>query len=327
MKQMNQTNDFFTRLLSVQHRMPRKMAQLAAFVSDNYVRVAFMTTREVAAAAGVSLSTVVRFPVLLGYADYDEFRSSIQERVNHDLRGISRLHTLPSADGSALHLLQRTVAADMDAMQAMLHSFDEEAFEQFVYEIVGAPSVLLVGFRSTAPLVAYSGLALRKLRAGVTYFTYADSQIYDHLHLCDHNDVLLVIGFAPYLADLLAFARHAHQHGVRIISITDSHLSPLTALSQITLLVRPGTLDFAGSLAAVGALLHAVVVQVALHLGSNAQERLQRLTDAAVDAGLYDRAGNRLPIRSEHLLNDDWPPDAPSEEHAGPWNETYLASE
>ena len=298
---MQQSTDFFTRLLSVQHRLPRKMAQLAAFISDNYVRVAFMTTREVAAAADVSLATVVRFPLLLGYADYDDFRNQIRARVNHDLRGITRLQTVPTTDGSVQTLIEEVVAAEIRAMHAMLHNFDAASFEQMVTQLVQARRVILIGFRSTAPLVTYTGATLRKMRPDVLFFSHADSHIYDEIHLCNPDDVLLFIGFAPYLAEFLTFARYAHQRELPLAAITDSPLSPLVALSRTVLMAHPGALDFAGSLATISTLLHALLLQIGRELGATAQERLQHLTDAAVAAGVYDRTGNRLPIRPDYL--------------------------
>ena len=65
-------SDVVARVAVAQPSLTPKMAQLAAFVADNYVQVAFMNTRELAAAAGVSPATVVRFPSLLGYRNFDD---------------------------------------------------------------------------------------------------------------------------------------------------------------------------------------------------------------------------------------------------------------
>src|SRR5262245_42971621 len=91
-------DDFFARLRKVQSGLPPKMARLAAYVTSNYLKVAIMSTRDLAAAAQVSLATVVRFPRLLQYPEFDALRSSIQDRVNFDLTGVERLKTVNSSD-------------------------------------------------------------------------------------------------------------------------------------------------------------------------------------------------------------------------------------
>ncbi|NJO07914.1 MAG: MurR/RpiR family transcriptional regulator [Chloroflexaceae bacterium] len=279
------------------------MAQLAAFISENYVKAAFMTTREIAAASGVSLTTVVRFPSLLGYADFDQLRESIQKLVKHDLTGVERLRTLPRhEDRSTIALLRRLVDHDIESLHALAQSFSEQPFERFCQMLVEANHVIIMGFRYIGPLVSYFGYSLQKIRPDVETWTQSDSVLYDRIRLMKATDVLVVIAFVPYPADLVALVRFAHQQQIHIVAITDSPLSPILPCANEALFVKPGWLDFVGSLAAPAALIHAIVTQVAANREDEARERLHALMDAAVQSDMYDRAATAYQLFRNHMF-------------------------
>ncbi len=286
-------DDFITRLSAVQPTLSPKMARLAGFVTEHYVQVAFMTTRELAAAAGVSLATVVRFPAMLGYPDFDGFRASIQNRVNFDLTGVERLRTLPGGNRSPAALLRRIIDADVESLRALAHTFSEPQLERFVGAVLAAERVTILGFRYVSPLTTYFGYSLAKIKPAVQAFTQADSSLYDRVRLMDSGDLLIAITCARYPADLVALVHYAHDLGVRILAITDNPLSPVLPLAEVTLLAKVRMLDFVGSLAAPAALINCIVSELGVRLGDQALTRLQALEDAATATGTYVRAGGR----------------------------------
>jgi DNA-binding MurR/RpiR family transcriptional regulator len=113
--------------------------------------------------------------------------------------------------------------------------------------------------------------------------------------------VLIVIAFARYPADLITLARYAHRCGVRLLAITDSPLSPVLPLAEVTLFAKVNMLDFVGSLAAPAALINCIVADLGLRLGEQAVARLQVLEAAASEAGIYVSAGGQS-VRAEGTL-------------------------
>ena len=157
--------DCFARLAAVQRRLSPKGATLAAFISERHVQAAFMSSRELAAAAGVSLATVVRLARTLGYPSFEALRTSLQERVNFDLTGVERLRTLPSQNRSPAALLRRIVDGDLASLRALAHTFSEPQFERFVDAIIGARRVMILGFRYLGPLASYFSYSLGKIKS------------------------------------------------------------------------------------------------------------------------------------------------------------------
>ncbi len=291
--------DIVQRLGRMQPELSPKMAKLGSYISANYLKAAFMSTRELAAAAGVSPVTVVRFITLLGYSDFDSLRTAVQERVNFELSGVERLKTLPAGKRTSATLLRRIIDADFESLNALAHSFSEPQVEIFCEALRRSPRVTILGVRYVSPLAIYFAYALSKIRDGVQAFTQADSTLYDRVHMMDGGDVLVAIAFARYPADLLALARYAHQHKVRIMAITDSPLSPVQPLAEVALYAKCNLLDFVGSLAAPAALINLLVSHTGVRMGDAALKRLESYEDAASEAGIYlgARTGKKIKVK------------------------------
>ena len=132
------TDDFLDRLAAAQPALSPKMARLAAFLCESYVQAGFMTTREIAAAAGVSLATVVRLPAVLGYPDFDALRTSIRDRVNVDLTAVERIRAMSTNGCSASALLHRIIDAEIENLTALAQTFSEAQIEGFVRAVLSA---------------------------------------------------------------------------------------------------------------------------------------------------------------------------------------------
>lgn len=283
------TADFQDRLAAARANLSPKMARIAAYISDNTLKAAFMTTTELAAAAGVSLATAVRFPLALGYADFGAFRGAIQDRVSFDLTSVERIHLQASSNRSSAALLRRIIDADMENLRALAQSFSEPQLDHFVSAIQAAERVSILGFRFVSPLTRYFVYSLEKIRFGVRGFEHSDSTLYDRIRAMNDGDVLIVIAFARYPSDIIALTRYAQTRNVRILAITDSPLSPLLPHAETALFARSPVLDFVGSLGAPAALINCIVSELGVRMGDEALKRLKLFEDVAQSAGIYVR--------------------------------------
>ena len=295
-------DDFSARLAAARGRLSPKMAIVATYVADHYLQAAFMTTRELAAATGVSLATVVRLPAALGYANFGAMRDSIRDRVNFDLTGVERLQSQPHTVRSPSALLRRIVEADIASLRGLAQTFSEPQADRFVSALMEATSVTILGFRFVNPLAVFLGYSLSKVKPNVDVWTSADSTRYDRVRLMGPGAAIVALGVARYPADLVALLRYAHQCGVPILAITDSPLSPLLPLAEVALFVKTGMLDFVGSLAAPAALINCIVSELGVRLGEQAVDRLNAVEDAATTAGIFVPAGGQAASRSVEFL-------------------------
>jgi DNA-binding MurR/RpiR family transcriptional regulator len=284
-------DDIQARLAAARPKLSPKMIDLATFLSAHLVQAAFMTTRELAQAAGISRATVTRFPEALGYNTFDEFRAALQDRVSFDLSAVEHFRLLPATGDSPLARLRQTIALDIESLQALAHTIVETDLDRFVNELVAADRVVIAGFRLASPLAWHFWYSLRKIRPNVDVVTHADSWLYDDVRLLSEGAVIVAITSARYSTEIVSLVAYAHQLGRRVLVITDSPLSPILQYSGIALFARSPRLDFVGSIGAPAALINCIVSQVAVQLGDRSLARLEALEESAAAAGAFVRAG------------------------------------
>lgn len=285
--------DFLARMATGQASFSPKMARLAAFLSDNYVQAAFLTTREIAAAAGVSLATVVRFPAVLGYPDFDSFRTSVRDRVNFDLTGVERMRALSETARTPTAMLGRIIGTEVDNFSALARTFSEPEAVRFINTLLNSNGVMIVGFRHVSPLTVYFSYSLSRIKSNVQGYTQADSSLYDRIRQLDGNDAFITISFARYPQDQLELVRYAHSLGRQILAITDSPLAPILPLADVVLYAKSSVLDFVGSLGAPTALINCLISELGVRMGEEGLARLQALEEVAEAVGTYVSGGRR----------------------------------
>jgi DNA-binding MurR/RpiR family transcriptional regulator len=278
--------DLLARIAAAQPTMSRQAAAVARYLAEHYVEAGYLTTREIARAAGVGLTTVVRFPAVLGYADMEQLKAAIQDRVGVDLTAVERMKAVP-AEGGRKSVLAHAIESDVTALRSLGRTIDEAQLERCSRQLAEASSVCVLGFRWLRPLAEYIAYALAKVRPGVSAIVHGDSTVRDRIEELGRNDVVVAAAVARYPRDLVDVARRSRERGLRLIAITDGPLSPLAPLADEALFVRQEPFDFIGSLAAMGALANALVTMTARRLGSGATQRLEMLERAAAEGAVY----------------------------------------
>ena len=69
----------------------KRQHRVAAFFLENFEDAVFMSIPQLAEAAGVSTSTIARFPQLLGYRNFPSFQKDLRQEVKQQLRPPYRL--------------------------------------------------------------------------------------------------------------------------------------------------------------------------------------------------------------------------------------------
>lgn len=84
-------SDLLVRLNKNYKTLSKGQKQLAAYITENYDRAAFITASKMGRIVGVSESTVVRFAYALGYDGYPELQKSLQELIRNKLTSVQRI--------------------------------------------------------------------------------------------------------------------------------------------------------------------------------------------------------------------------------------------
>jgi DNA-binding MurR/RpiR family transcriptional regulator len=209
----------------------------------------------------------VRFAKLFGYAGFSDFQELFKAHVK-SVKGGGRNGAnqgVRTKDNANLHFIRGLVAASHTSLGRIDDDFDLATFERMIAILGRAGLIYIIGSKRAFPVTAYISLTLSQQGVKNVLVDNIGSTAFDQIGCLGPTDAVLAVSFSPYNSitpDLVAAAR---TRKARVVSITDSALSPLVKLSDAWLEVVES--DFAGfrSLAAT------LAVGMALAQGVRAQ--------------------------------------------------------
>lgn len=225
-----------SRLIERLPNLPKRLRQCAEFVAAHPDRISFATVAEVAEAAGVQPSAVVRFCQELGFSGYGPFQQLFRDRVARPLPDYAtRIAELRAMGRDSPHaLLVEFAEAGRLSLQQLVLQVGDDQLNAAVAVLAAARTIHVVGYRRAFPVAAYFAYVLEKL--DVPVMLHAGTAGFVPSTAIQSEDALLAITFAPYTQATVDLAEAAFRRGAKVIGITDSLASPLHQMGALVLL-------------------------------------------------------------------------------------------
>ena len=276
---MESTNQDLMRIIQAKFtRLSKGQKLIADFILKHYDKAAFMTAAKLGQNVSVSESTVVRFAIELGYDGYPELQKSLQELVKTKLTAVQRLeltNDLVDEDNA----LKSVLKADMENIRTTMEKVNQKTFDAFVDSIVNADKVYIIGLRSSSALSEFLGFYLNLILNNVLVLQHGMSDIYEQMLHLGPNDVILGIGFPRYSIKTVQILKFARERGARVLCLTDSLLSPLAAIADLTVIAQSNMASFVDSLVAPLSIINALIIAVGLKRRQAVSETFGKLEE------------------------------------------------
>jgi DNA-binding MurR/RpiR family transcriptional regulator len=260
-------DDFTVRLDRLRGTLPRRLQQCADHVALHLDDIALSTVAELAKAAGVPPSAMMRFCQVMGFSGYSDMQRLFRRALTKAQPDYAtRLATLKAqGKDKPTALVAEFIEAGRLSIENLARDLDESKLEEAVSLLSRARMIHLAGFRRSFPAAAYLAYVCDKL--GLPAMLHDGVAGLSQSAALQPGDALLAITFAPYAEETLALLRQARATGLAIVCLSDPEASlpacPLSDLSDTILTV--GEVDFGAfrSLSATIALSLALAVAVA----------------------------------------------------------------
>jgi DNA-binding MurR/RpiR family transcriptional regulator len=258
-------------------------------ILDDPEVVAFGTVADLAGRAGTSGATVVRFAERIGYRGFVGLQAAVQDEMARRLRPATERIRRPSP--SPTDIAARTLAVELENLQATLGRVDRDAFDRAVALLAARrASVWVLSGQASLGVATMMAGELAMLRPGVELVTGPPVAVAGALAHVGPDDVVVAIDLPRYDRWLVDAVRRVRSTGAKVVAVTDSRLSPLAEGAAAALAVAAeGAGPFDSHVGVLG-LANALVNGVATRLRASATRRLDRVEAAWRDAGaLSDR--------------------------------------
>lgn len=267
-------------------RLSKGQKLIADYILKHYDKAAFMTAAKLGTSVGVSESTVVRFAIELGYEGYPELSKSLQELVKTKLTAVQRLE-LTNDLVNEENALKGVLKADMENIRATLEKVNQKTFDYFIDEVFRAEKIYIIGLRSSSALAEFLGFYLNLILNNVHVLQHGMNDIFEQMLNLNENDLVIGIGFPRYSIKTIDVLKFARKRNAKVMSITDSLLSPLAATSEVTLIAQSNMASFVDSLVAPLSIINAIIIAAGLKKREEVAEIFKRLEEIWEDNQVY----------------------------------------
>ncbi|MET3667655.1 MurR/RpiR family transcriptional regulator [Caulobacter sp. 1776] len=254
--------------------LSKRLQQIARYVLDEPNELALETLAVISERCGVQPSAIVRFAKSFGYAGASQmqrlFRDGLlsghaglgySERVRHFNQAVAR-----KPEGGA-DVLDEFVEGNTLALQNLGQTVSEADLREAVALIDRAETVYVIGFRRSFPVASYLAYSLQQANKRTMFIDGVAGLTKQQVQTIGPRDLLIAVSYHPYAEETVQAVEMATQRGARILSISDSLVSPIAKPAELVLHVRESEVRTFRSLAASICLAQALVISFAFEAG------------------------------------------------------------
>lgn len=261
--------------------------KVAEYLTQHLDEVLILKANQIAKEAGVSEATFTRFITRLGFSGFSEFKREIGNFIIQGHSTTERLAESAETFGISDSVFLEILRGDIENIQKITNGISNALFEKAVEKLSSAKSIYLLGLRSSYALAFYLAFNLRFFLKSVTLIKPGIGDIPEQVLSAGKGDVLIALSFKRFTRDVVNIVEKIKRKKAYIIAITNSHLSPIAQLADMSLAVETEIPTYIESFTAPMSLLNAFITAVALKKKKQALPALKKLETEFEAFGTY----------------------------------------
>lgn len=268
--------------------LSKRLKQIARHILDEPNDFALETLSVIASRCGVQPSTIVRFAKTFGFEGASQMQRLFRDGLlsSHAALGYSeRIRQLNEATHDETtkpaDLLSEFVEGNILALQNLTQTVSRQEIEAAVEMISRASTVHVTGFRRAFPVASYLVYSLLQAGKRTVFIDGVAGLAMPQVKSIAPDDLLIAISYHPYAAETVAVVEAAREGGARVLAISDSAVSPISAPADLALLTRESEVRSFRSLSASMCLAQALVINFAFAATQPGETRPRKRRNAS----------------------------------------------
>ncbi len=261
-----------------------RLQQIARYVLDEPNELALETLAVIADRSGVQPSAIVRFAKSFGFDGASQMQRLFRDGLlsghtglgyTERARSFSRAVDRSGAAGGA-DLLGELIGGNTNALQNLNQTVKESDIAAAVKVIMAADVVYVVGFRRAFPVASYLAYSLQQAGERTIFVDGVAGLARQQIQTITPNDLLIGISYHPYAEETVQAVETAASRGAKILSISDSLVSPIAKPANVTLQIRESEIRGFRSLSASMCLAQTLLIAVAFEVSRKQDAKNRR---------------------------------------------------
>ena len=283
-------------------QMSPQVQSAARYVLDNADDVALMSMRQLAKAANVHPTTMVRLAQALGFEGFNDLKEVFQTRMRaapDDLVG--RARGLQGQKGSTAALLEEIEQNAHNNIYQTLHGCGPEELEKAADFLLSAKRVFVMGLRISYPVAFSFFYAYSMFRSNARLVDGRAGTVADVLRGIGEGDVLLAMSVSPFSRETVRAVTYARNRGAGILTISDSEITPLDGQGTASLVARNESMTFFPSMTANMALAESLI---AIMISKGGEDLLNVVAESKAQLDEFDAYWEAQSVASPPLFSE-----------------------
>ena len=259
--------------------LSKRLQQIARYVLDEPNAIALETLAVLADRSGVQPSAIVRFAKSFGFDGATQMQRLFRDGLlsgNTSLASGERVRQFSETVGGKVvgdpgQVLAEFIEGNSLALRNLGEIVGAEEMSAAVKMMAEADTIYVAGFRRSFPVAAYIAYSLHQVDKKTVFIDSVGGMTRQQIHGITPSDLLIAVSYHPYAEEAVQLVEAAVERGCKVLSISDSLVSPVAKPASLVLQVREAEIRKFRSLSASMCLAQALVISFAFSTAQTAR--------------------------------------------------------
>jgi len=283
--------DIRNHLKNKYEKSTKTQKRIISYLIENIYGSSYLKIDEMAAKVNTQPSTITRFCKSIGFMGYTDLQKELRKTVLNKLKGEgqyekARNYILTHKEHN--NIFYHSLDNDLYNLNTMIKGIDKQKIKASISLLNSSRKIYIVSSRSTLSLGHFFYFRLKKIFFNVYFVTNFDGGMFDDIKDLRKDDLVVAISFPTFSSTTISFVKSAKKYGVKILSITNSQLSPLYKISDICLYCPYKGVTFFTSNVSAMALINALICEIFKIRKEETLKRLQIEETILIDNAIFN---------------------------------------
>ncbi|WP_088052297.1 MurR/RpiR family transcriptional regulator [Virgibacillus dakarensis] len=253
--------DYLKRTKESFPKLTKGLKKVADHLISEPMLFAIHPAKKVGKIIGVSETMVIRFCNNIGYSGYTPLQKEVRKHLLDLNQNSLRELDLKNPQNNNY---VKSMIADINSLKSNINNIELENVNAFVETIIDSKKLVIAGYYHSFTFAHWLYFNLNYILGNASlYRPETDAGILD---LLPKKSSIIVFSFYRYALDTLRLAKEAKNKKIKVVTITDSRVAPVTEFADIVIPIDMKNKDIFSkgpvTLSIVNAILYEVIQRV-----------------------------------------------------------------
>ncbi len=280
--------ELFSSIDSNKDILTDKELSIYNYIKENYKKVSFMNIDEICTELALEKKDINNFSSKIGFNNYENLRNNLKQVIMTQLKSTDRFKiSMDLKNIDVNKITEMVISAEINNLTNLLASIDIETLKEMVKEIISTEDMIVVATRASAPIAIYAEYIFNRIGKKTRKIISGGTENFDDIVAIERNALILAFGFARYPKETVRALNFFKKKNFKIISVTDSFMSPLAQFSDLVLTVPYESVSFTDSYAVPISIVNILVTLTSQYDEEKTLKHLIEFEDIAKDMGFF----------------------------------------